>query len=107
MSNVETKSSNECQSLNFEDILFSSRNSCASLSLIHLRFITSCEPCHLELSLRKLPSQPFLKLLGQHGNNGEEVADNPVGGNLKNGRFPIFVDGYNNIRCLHASLVLN
>src|SRR5512139_2162525 len=54
-----------------------------------------------------LPSQSLFKFLLQQGDDSEKVTDNPIGGYLKNGRLSVFVDGDNNIGCLHPSLMLN
>lgn len=56
---------------------------------------------------KDLSSQTFFELLSQHGNNLKEVTDNPVGSNFKNRGFNILIDGDDDIRCFHPSLVLD
>ena len=54
-----------------------------------------------------LASQSLLKFLSQQGKHGEKVAHDPVRCKLKNGSLRVFVNGDNNIRGLHPSLMLN
>src|SRR4030042_750213 len=54
-----------------------------------------------------LSSQSFLKFLLQHGDDSKKITDNAISGNFKDRSLRVFVDGDNDIRCLHPSLMLN
>jgi hypothetical protein len=54
----------------------------------------------------ELSSQSFFELLRDFRNDGKKITHDTVGGYLKNRGLGIFIDGDDDVRCLHSSQML-
>jgi hypothetical protein len=84
----------------------------SSEKLLHallMRFLDFSEISHLNFRLvgGRLSPQSFFELFLQHRKDSKKIADNTIGGYFKDGSLRVFIDGDDDVRCLHPGLMLN